>query len=140
MAERQPVLGVGAVVRRGAAVLLVQRGNPPFQGQWAIPGGRVRFGEALQAAAERELLEETGVRIRAGEPVYTFEHIEPAADCHYVVVDLAGEYLEGEPSAGDDAAAAAWVDLAELESLTVNVATRRCLARLYPDDVPDQGD
>jgi 8-oxo-dGTP diphosphatase len=56
-----PRPAVGAVVFKGDAVLLVQRANPPSRGMWAIPGGRVRLGETLQAAAEREILEETGV-------------------------------------------------------------------------------
>jgi 8-oxo-dGTP diphosphatase len=69
------------VVFKGDAVLLVQRGNPPSRGMWAIPGGSVRLGETLQTAAEREILEETGVVIRAGDPVLVFDAIEqdPAA-------------------------------------------------------------
>ena len=51
-----PRPAVGAVVFKGDAVLLVQRGNPPSRGMWAIPGGRVHLGETLQAAAEREIL------------------------------------------------------------------------------------
>jgi ADP-ribose pyrophosphatase YjhB (NUDIX family) len=41
--------------------LLVQRGKPPHQGQWSLPGGKVRFGESTLAAAQRELAEETGL-------------------------------------------------------------------------------
>jgi len=125
------------VVRRGDAVLLVLRGKPPYAGEWAVPGGKVRWGESLAAAAEREVLEETGVRIRAGEPIFTFEHIEPGADgavrFHYVVIDLLGEYLAGEPRPGDDATDVRWVPLSALDSLPVNVITRRCLAQMYPD-------
>lgn len=134
-----PRLGVGAVVCRGDAVLLVRRGAPPFEGEWAVPGGRVEAGETLAAAAEREVREETGVRIRAGEPVYTFEHIERdrngALKFHYVVVDLAAEYLAGEPRAGDDARAAAWIDLSAMDRLAVNPVTRKLLAWLYPGRV-----
>ena len=71
-----PRPAVGAVVFKDDAVLLVQRGNSPSRGMWAIPGGSVHLGETLQAAAEREIFEETGVVIRAGDPVLVFESIE----------------------------------------------------------------
>ncbi|MEJ2508717.1 MAG: NUDIX hydrolase [Gammaproteobacteria bacterium] len=132
--DQRPQVGVGAVVFRDERVLLVLRGQAPNAGQWAIPGGRVRWGETLQAGAEREILEETGVRIRAGEPVFAFEVIEDedgACATHYVVVDLAAQYLEGEPRAGDDAAEARWVSAAELAALPVNETTRRLLRSRY---------
>lgn len=129
-----PVLGVGAVVRRGDAVLLVKRGKAPYRGEWAIPGGRVHVGESLKQAAEREILEETGVFIEAGEVVYTFEYIERQGSevaHHFVVLDLAGRYLSGEPKAGDDAQEAAWILLSELERLPVNATTREALTKLF---------
>ena len=77
----QPALAVGAIVFKDQQVLLVKRGKPPAKGMWAIPGGSVELGETLKQAAEREVLEETGIRIKAGEPVHSFEvieHDEPA--------------------------------------------------------------
>lgn len=71
--ERGPVVGVGAFVEHDGRVLLVQRGKPPGEGLWAIPGGRQHHGESVAAAAEREVFEETSVRIRAHEMVYCFE-------------------------------------------------------------------
>lgn len=137
-----PRLGVGAVVCREGQVLLIKRGSAPFAGQWAVPGGRVELGESLAAAAEREVREETGISIRAGEPVYTFEHIERAGDgavrFHYVVVDLEGQYLAGEPAAGDDAAEAAWLSFEAMADLPLNPVTRRLLTRLYPEWVPGE--
>lgn len=132
----QPVVGVGAVVMHAQRVLLVRRARAPGAGQWAIPGGKIHAGETLQQAAERELLEETGVRVRAGEPVYSFDVIEHEADgtlaLHYVVVDLLAEYVSGTPAAGDDALEARWVGRAELDTLHVNPHTRDLLARLEP--------
>lgn len=134
-----PVLGVGAVVRRDDAVLLVRRGTPPCQGEWAIPGGRVELGESLARAAEREILEETGVIIEAGEVVYSFELIEATAGrvaWHYVVLDLAARYVSGEPRPGDDASAVAWVRFSELDRLPVNGTTRAALRKLFPGEAP----
>jgi ADP-ribose pyrophosphatase len=127
----RPRVAVGAVVFKGERVLLVKRGKPPSAGTWAIPGGSVRLGETLRLAAEREVLEETGVRIRAGEPVLTFEAIETDPDgqvrFHYVIVDLAAENLGGEPQAASDADEARWVSAADLQRLNVNRRTRELL-------------
>ncbi|RJQ84287.1 MAG: NUDIX domain-containing protein [Desulfobacteraceae bacterium] len=130
-----PRLAVGAVVFKDNRVLLVQRGNPPGQGQWAIPGGSVRLGETLQQAAEREIFEETGIVIHAREPVLTFDVVDRDADgrvrFHYVIVDLAADYLSGELLAGDDATAARWVAADDLRTLPVNVRTRALLQRQF---------
>ena len=132
-----PRVGVGAVVFHNGRVLLVRRARPPRAGEWAIPGGKVRAGETLQAAAEREIHEETGVRIRAGEPVHAFDLIERNADgtlrWHYVIVDLMGEYLDGEPRAASDAGDAGWFDADALRELPLNPETRRLLATWYPE-------
>lgn len=126
---------MGAVVFRDGAVLLVERRNPPCANQWAIPGGKVRLGETMQQAVEREILEETGIRIKAGEPVYAFDLIErDAADnvqWHYAIIDLQAEYLEGEVHAGDDAAAAAWFQPDQLAQINVNATTRKLLKTYF---------
>lgn len=133
---RGPQVGVGAIVVHEGRVLLVQRKQPPHAGQWAIPGGKQHWGESLQQAAERELLEETGIQVRAGRPAYTFEHLvrdaAGAVQFHYVVVDLLADYLGGTPVAGDDADDARWVAWHELAALPVNATTRRALAELFP--------
>lgn len=134
--SRAPVVAVGAIVRRGDEVLLVLRGTPPNKDQWAIPGGRLQLGEPLKQGAEREILEETGIRIKAGAVVFTFEHIEQDHDgvvlFHYVVLDVAAEYLSGEPHAGDDARDARWIPLTQLEQWPVNSTTLQALRQLFP--------
>jgi 8-oxo-dGTP diphosphatase len=131
----KPRVAVGAVVIRDEAVLLVRRGKPPGEGRWAIPGGSVRLGESLQAAAERELLEETGVTVKAGQPVLTFETIRKDAAgrvaYHYIIIDLEADYVAGRPQAADDAADARWVTKDELPELDVVPATRRFLCKHY---------
>jgi len=123
----RPRVAVGAVVFKEGAVLLVQRGQAPAEGSWAIPGGSVRVGETLQHAAEREILEETGVVIRAAAPVYTFDVIERDAEgrvrFHYVIVDLAAEYLAGMPRPASDAVDARWVSVDELRRRKVSPET-----------------
>lgn len=110
----RPELCVGAVVSRGEDLLLVRRGRGAAVGQWSVPGGRVEGGETMAEAVVREVGEETGLRVRCGEPLGWVERIGP--DRHFVIVDFEAEPLDpGAPlQPGDDAADAAWVPLAEL--------------------------
>jgi ADP-ribose pyrophosphatase len=130
----RPRLAVGAVVIHEGRVLLVKRGKPPAEGLWAIPGGSVEIGETLQTAAEREILEETGIRIKAGDPIYTFDAIQKDGDgrirFHYVIVDLLADYLEGDPKAGDDAHDVQWVHPSDLDRMNVSRKTLDLLQNL----------
>ncbi|MFV0540252.1 MAG: NUDIX hydrolase [Aestuariibaculum sp.] len=54
------------------SVLLIKRKYEPFKGQWALPGGFINIEESLEAAVERELFEETGIKINYLEQLYTF--------------------------------------------------------------------
>lgn len=130
-----PRVAVGAVVFKEGRVLLVRRGQPPAEDLWAIPGGSVEIGETLQEAVEREILEETGIQIRALKPIYTFDVIDRDAAgkvrFHYVIVDLAAEYVLGEPSPGDDALEARWVSAGEIHNLKVSPATVNLLKNRF---------
>ena len=131
----RPRLAVGAIVFKDGRVLLVRRGQPPAEGEWAIPGGSVEIGETLQQAAQRELLEETGIVIQAGEPCFIFDVIQTDTDgrvrFHYVIIDLLADYVEGYPRAGGDAADARWVSADELAGLTLSAKTRVLLQRRF---------
>jgi len=130
-----PRVAVGAIVFKDSQVLLVRRGKPPAQDLWAIPGGSVEICETLQRAAEREIFEETGITIQALEPVFTFDYIERdefgCARFHYVIIDLAADYVSGEPRAGDDAAEARWVSSQEIATLKVSSKTRQLLKERF---------
>ena len=126
-----PRVAVGAVVFKDGCVLLVRRGQPPAEDLWAIPGGSVEIGETLREAAEREILEETDIQIRASKPIYTFDVIDRDSAgkvrFHYVIVDLAADYVGGEPAPGDDALEARWVSAKEIKDLEVSPATLKLL-------------
>jgi 8-oxo-dGTP diphosphatase len=128
---QKPIVGVGAIVVKEGKVLLVKRAAPPSRGLWAIPGGSLELGETIQSGAEREILEETGIRIRAGTPVYTFDFLEYDAknrlQYHFVIVDVEAEYVSGEIQAADDALAARWASPEDLEGLPISVNTLKIL-------------
>ena len=129
-----PRVGVGAIVIRDGKVLLVKRAALPNRNLWAIPGGMLELGETLQAGAEREIFEETGIRIKAGKPIYTFDLLERDTEgrfhFHFVVVDMEAEYLGGEPLAADDALDVGWVSPEECRSLPLSENTRKILRHL----------
>ncbi len=99
-------------------VLLIQRGRPPFRGQYALPGGFVNPDESVDDAAARELKEETGVDCGCLEQLRTFS--TPGRDPRRWVITCAYlalvEKSEITVKAGDDAKAAEWFSV-KLEQL-----------------------
>ncbi len=103
---------VGAVVVDGdGRFLMIRRGKEPDIGCWSVPGGRVEPGETDPEAVVREVLEETGLTVRAGAPVGSVERDGPDG-VRYVIRDYRchpepGADLDGV-RAGDDAADVGW--------------------------------
>jgi 8-oxo-dGTP diphosphatase len=127
----RPIIGVGTVVWHGDRVLLVQRGRPPRQGQWSLPGGAQQLGESLAEAARREVLEETGLTVDVGDVIATIDSIERDADdrirYHYTLIDFAAEAHSAELVPGDDAADARWFELDQLKGLGLWSETLRII-------------
>lgn len=97
-------------------VLLIRRGDAPFKGAWALPGGFVDPDETLQAGAERELMEETGLANVHLEQLGAFG--DPGRDPRGWTVTVAFlarvDRSRVKPAAGDDAAAIRWHPLSKL--------------------------
>jgi 8-oxo-dGTP diphosphatase len=97
-------------------VLLIRRGNPPFEGQWALPGGFVEPNEPLEAAARRELWEETGAEPARLAQLRAFG--DPGRDPRGWAISVAYlAVLDGSATevqqvrAGSDAGDVGWFDL-----------------------------
>ncbi|MCW2900262.1 MAG: hydrolase [Streptosporangiaceae bacterium] len=97
-------------------LLVIRRGHPPGEGLWSLPGGRVEPGETDPAAVERELREETGLRVAVGPLIGTVDLPGPDGRI-YDIRDYAATVVGGALSPGDDAADAGWVGPAQLRTL-----------------------
>ena len=122
-----PLLGVSVALWRDARVLLARRGKPPLAGLWSLPGGLVEIGEPLEAAARRELNEETGLKAELIGIADWHEIIasdsDGAVERHYAIAVFAGIWHSGEPHAGSDADAVRWVRESDLDDLQMTEGT-----------------
>ncbi len=143
----RPIAAVGVVVLKADTVLMIQRGKPPRDGQWSIPGGKQKLDETWRATAVREVREETGVEIeviglvdvvdaivREGDPLLSgvrpgSEQTDPSKPVryHYTLVDCAAKWTSGEVRAGSDAAHAEWWPLDRLGELPLWSETVRII-------------
>lgn len=129
----KPQPAVGTICLKGEDVLLIRRGTKPLAGDWSIPGGRIEFGERAEAAALRELVEETGVTARLVGLVDVVDAIftsrtTGAIARHYLLFDYAAVWVSGEPVAGDDADHAEWISPPRLAELALWDETLRVIA------------
>lgn len=119
----RPIVGVGAVIIERERVVVVRRATEPLRGQWSIPGGVLEIGETLRQGTEREVLEETGLVIEAGEVLEVFDRIVPDGEgkvqFHYVLVDFLCRRVSGDLRAGSDVSEARWVASAYLDALGI---------------------
>lgn len=117
----RPLVGVGGVIVHRGRALIVQRAAEPRRGEWTVPGGLVELGETLRSATEREVLEETGLVVKAGEVLDVFDSIYPDAEgrteYHYVLVDFFCELISGELKPASDISDARWITIEELETV-----------------------
>ncbi len=116
----RPIVGIGIVLLKPDAVLLVRRARPPGLGQWSLPGGAQELGETAEAAARRELREETGLDAGPLRLVAHVDNIDRDAAgrirYHYTILDFAGPWVGGTPRPGDDVSEAVFAPLERLDT------------------------
>jgi 8-oxo-dGTP diphosphatase len=130
----RPMVTVDVVIvtrEKKPRVLLIRRKHEPFAGKWAIPGGFVEMPETLEAAARRELFEETSVRTAKLEQLHTFG--DPGRDPRGRVISVAFlaqvDPRKLKPVAADDAAEVGWHDLKHPPALAFDHANILARAR-----------
>jgi 8-oxo-dGTP diphosphatase len=119
----RPAVTVDGVVFRipviEAEVLLIKRGNPPFAGRWAIPGGFIDMDETPEEAVARELAEETGISGVEFFQVHTYGSVNRDPRHRTISIAYAGLLQDQVQIAkgGDDAAEAGWFPIHQLPPL-----------------------
>jgi 8-oxo-dGTP diphosphatase len=99
----RPQLAVSAAIFRDGKILLVRRARSPAKGFYSLPGGRVEFGESLHAALQREVDEETGLKIEIMGLAGWREVLPgPTGGGHYLIMSFAARWAANEPVLNDE--------------------------------------
>jgi len=115
----RPAVTVDAIlISPNKSVLLIERGREPFKGKWALPGGFINMDEELAVACQRELEEETGLRVGELKQFRAYGGVNRDPR-HRTISVLFYTFTEEEllACAGDDAAKTQWFPLDELPEL-----------------------
>jgi 8-oxo-dGTP diphosphatase len=110
---RTPNAASVALIHRDR-VLLIQRNRKPYFGMWSLPGGRLEPGETPEAAAQREVREETGIYCFALRPI---RKMYLGDGGQFLLQVFATEGFEGEIATSDEISAYRWVRLDDLYGL-----------------------
>ena len=118
----RPMVTVDIVVVTRAEtpeVLLVRRKNEPFADCWALPGGYLEIEETLEAAARRELMEETGVAVAKLIPLGPYDVVDRDPRGRTITFAYLARVQKKQvhPKAADDAAAVGWFALRRLPTM-----------------------
>ena len=109
---------IGAIVfDEQGRLLLVQRANPPAQGKWSLPGGRLEPGETPETGVVREVREETGLDVTVIREVGTIQRDAPSGDTYVIRDFLCALSTDATPVADDDASDAGFFTLTEVIEL-----------------------
>jgi len=136
MAEKQVMIGVGAVIEDTEGRILLVKHRPErggfWQGRWICPGGRLEYGETIEEGIKREVSEETQLEIELVTPLPPFDRIVGADDkvsLHVIYIDYLTRVIGGELKPGSDVGEARWVKKREIPRIweELHDDTRRLL-------------
>jgi len=117
MTYKNPVLTVDGVIIKNHSIVLVKRSKPPFERQYALPGGFVEYGETVERALIREIVEETGLKVKIKNliGVYSDPNRDPRG--HIISLAFQAQIIGGELSSGSDASEVRLFDIRNLPRL-----------------------
>ena len=118
MEYKSPKLTVDGVIINKNRILLVKRGNEPFKGSWSLPGGYVEYGETVENAVVREILEETNLSSEVKELIGVYSDPDRDPRGHTITIAFLLNIKKGEVKSGDDAADAKFFELKQLPALS----------------------
>ena len=117
MRYKSPKLTTDGAILKDNKILLIKRKNEPFKGKWALPGGFIEYGEKVEDAVVREVVEETGIKTAIKDliGIYSDPNRDPRGHTITVVylLSIKGGVLKAE----DDAADAKFFDINNLPEL-----------------------
>lgn len=113
MELRNPRIGSAAIVKKGDKILLGIRGKEPEKGRWVLPGGGVREGETPEEAVKREILEETGLKVRIDKKIGVYRTKDGSREIHYYWAS----YISGKLKPSSDILEARFFTMEEVKSL-----------------------
>ena len=115
-----PIVAVDAVIKyQENSIVLIRRKNPPFRGEFALPGGFVDVGESVEDACIREAYEETNINVKLIKLIGVFSNPKRDPRSHTISVAFLCEPISKneKPLAKDDAQALEIVPISKLASL-----------------------
>ena len=114
---------------------MIERGREPLKGYWSLPGGALEAGELLEEAVSREVLEETGLKVKPLSVVEIFQRImrdeKGRPEYHYVLIDYLCKENGGELQASSDASHAKWVRRKDLTEYRLTEGTLEVIEKAF---------
>lgn len=101
MVDRQelnrPAVGIGVLVQKDGKFLFGKRVGKHGRGTWSVPGGFLEYGEEFAECAAREVMEETGIKIKNIRPYTTVNNIFHDENSHSITIFMLSDWDSGEP-------------------------------------------
>jgi len=111
---KDPKVAVGVLIRdQDNRILLMKRAHHPRKGFWSYPSGYVDYGEQVETAAKREVMEEVGVEVKIGELIGVYSE----EGSRVILVVYQGAIISGSPSPGEESEEVAYFSLSELPQM-----------------------